>query len=133
MALIGNCTNTVYTAHETETTSEIITLPNGDTETIETPVMIGESTNYDNIYMCVTQISNFNNWYGDQEGNPTKDIVVHFQYAAYESEVARDADKEDYLFWNQTQLDNPDLNSSLYTQMYNQLKAKEGFTNLIDG
>ena len=133
MALIGNCINTVYTAHETETTSEIITLPNGETETIETPVMVGESTNYDNIYLCVTQISNFNNWYGDQEGNPTKDIVVHFQYAVYESEVARDADKEDYLFWNQTQLDNPDLDSSLYSQIYNQLKEKEGFTNLIDG
>lgn len=132
MALTGNCTNTVYTPHETETNSETITLPNGETETIETPVMVGESTNYDNVYMCVTQISNFNNWYGDQEGNPTKDIVVHFQYAAYESEVARDADKEDYLFWNQTQLDNPDLDSSLYSQIYNQLKAKEGFTNLID-
>jgi len=133
MALTGNCTYTTYSNHETETTTETITNTDGTTETIETPVMVEEITNYDNIYMCVTQISNFNNWYGDQEGNPAKDIVVHFQYAVYESEVARNADKEDYLFWNQIQLDNPDLSSSIYTQIYNQLKQKEGFTNLIDG
>jgi hypothetical protein len=114
MALTGNCTFTTYAVNE-----------EGQT--------VGTNTDYTDIYLCITQISNFNNWLGDDEGNPTKDVIVHFQFAGYESESARNSDKEDYLFWDQIQLDNPDLSSSIYTQIYNQLKQKEGFTNLIDG
>lgn len=114
MALIGNCTHTTFSVNE-----------EGET--------IGNDTDYTDVYLCITQISNFNNWHNDEEGNPTKDVIVHFQFAGYESEDARNADKEDYLFWDQIQLDNPDLTNSLYEQMYEQLKQRQGFTNLIDG
>lgn len=114
MALIGNCTFTTYEVNDAGQT-------------------IGTDTDYTDVYLCITQISNFNNWYGNEEGNPTKDVIVHFQFAGYESENARNADKEDYLFWDQIQLDNPDLTTSLYEQMYEQLKQRQGLTNLIDG
>lgn len=125
MALTGNCTNTVYTAHETETITETITFPNGDTETVERPVQIEETTNYNDVYLCITQVENFNYF-----SNGIKQVLYH--YAAYTDLESRNADQQDFLFSANKVLQNYNHEENLYSQIYSDIKTINGLTDLID-
>lgn len=127
MALSGNCTNTVYTSHESETTTETITHSDGTTETITVPVMVATSTDYTNVYLCIKQIEFFHYYNGSE-----KTTNVIYQYAAYTDVATRNADQEDFLFWGNSQLQNHSHTSNLYECIYNEIKTFEGLTNLID-
>lgn len=127
MALSGNCTNTVYTAHESQTTTETITNTDGTTETITVPVMVATSTDYSNVYLCIKQVEFFNYYNGSE-----KTTNVIYQYAAYTDVATRNADQEDFLFWGNSQLQNHSHTSNLYESIYNEIKTFEGLTNLID-
>ena len=125
MALTGNCTNTVYTAHETETITETITFPNGDTETVERRVQIEETTDYNDVYLCITQVENFNYF-----SNSIKQVLYH--YAAYTDLESRNADQQDFLFSGNKVLENYNHEVNLYSQIYSDIKTINGLTDLID-
>lgn len=125
MALSGNCTHIEYTNHETETTTETITQPNGETQTVELPVIVENRTDYSNIYMNIYQIENFNYFALDR-----KQILYH--YAAYTDVESRNADQQDFLFSGNGVLENYDHDENLYSQIYNDIKKIEGLTNLTD-
>jgi len=125
MALTGNCTHTVYTNHETDTTTETITFPNGEIETVEMPVVIATPTDYTDVYLCITQVENFNFF-----SSSTKQVLYH--YAAYTDVESRNADQLDFLFSGNGVLENYDHDANLYSQIYNDIKTIEGLTNLTD-
>lgn len=125
MALTGNCTHIEYTNHETETTTETITFPNGEIETVEMPVQIEENTSYNDVYLCITQVENFNFF-----SSSTQQVLYH--YAAYTDVETRNADQQDFLFSRNRVLENYDHDANLYSQIYNDIKTIEGLTNLTD-
>ena len=127
MALTGNCTHTVYTAHETETTTETITHFDGTSETVEVPVMIATSTDYTDVYVCIKQVENFNYWSDEQNH---KSFI--YQYAAYTDVATRNADQEDFLFWDVGTLQSYNPEGNLYAQIYTEIKTIDGLTDLID-
>jgi hypothetical protein len=127
MALIGNCTHTVYTNHATETTTESVTLSDGKVTTEQVPVIVETPTDYTNIFVCIKQVENINFWDGI---NTHKSI--HYQFAGYTDKATRDADQEDFLFWETSHLISYDHTSNLYEQIYNDIKAQAGFTNLTN-
>lgn len=127
MALIGNCTHTTYSNHETETTTETITNTDGTTETIQVPLVVENETSYNDVYLCIKQVENINFWDGI---NSHKSI--HYQFAGYTDKATRDADQEDFLFWERSHLISYDHTSNLYEQIYNDIKVQAGFTNLTN-
>jgi len=129
MALIGNCSNTKYNASETETTTETITQPDGSSEQVEVPVIVETKTDYTDVYLTVKQVEiiHFINSIGD------KVVNVLYHIAAYTDAETRDADQEDYLFWESGQLPTYDHSKNLYEQLYDYIKTKDGYTNLING
>ncbi len=126
MALIGNCTHTVYTVHETETITETVTQPDGTTETVERSVVLENDTDYNDVYLCITKVDNINFWF--QNHSPK---VILYQYAAYADAETRNADKENFLFRGDGQLINYDYDANLYAQIYNDIKLIQGYSNLI--
>lgn len=127
MALVGNCSNITYTNHKTKTKTETITNSDGTIETYKTPVQIPKVTNYTDVYLCIKQVEFFNSFNGIE-----KILNVVFQYAAYADVKTRNTDQENYLFWNNSQLQNHDHKENLYSSIYNQIKLIEGLTNLTD-
>ncbi len=125
MALKGDCTYIEQINHETETTTETITFPNGDTETVERPVQIEETTNYNDVYLCITQVENFN-YFSDS----IKQVLYH--YAAYSNVESRNADQQDFLFSGNGVLENYDHEGNLYAQIYSDIKTIDGLTDLTD-
>jgi len=134
MALKGNCTHTEYVeSGETEIIS--ITNPDGTEEEREQPIMNSVETEYNDVYVIVKQVEFFQTYVRFEEevpNNTTKLQAVLFQIAGYESKEARDADQENYLFWNPMQLHDYDYNLNLLEQCYNLVRQTEGFTNLIN-
>ena len=135
MALIGNCIFTEYVdSGETETIT--ITHPDGSTEEREEPIMNPVDNEYNDIYLIVKQVEFFqvytNNEGEEVENNSSKVQAVIFHIAGYESREARDADQENWLFWDTMQLDNYDYDLNVYQQCYNKIKETRGFTNLIN-
>jgi len=125
MALIGNCTHTTSTSHPSNMVSETITHPDGTTEVVEVQEQITTVTNYTNVYLSVKQVEIFTFF-----ANNIKHLVVNYQYAAYSDVATRNADQEDFLFWEVGQLETHDHETNLYTQIYNEIKTLEGLTNL---
>lgn len=127
MALTGNLQKIQYTDHETETTTETITQPDGTTQTIEVPVQVATTTSYEDVYLCIKQVELFHNYNGEEK---VENVI--YQYAAYADVETRNANQEDFLFWNNTQLQNHNHSVNLYESIYNEIKTFEGLTNLID-
>lgn len=128
MALIGNCKDIVYTNHETETTEETITQPDGTQETVQVPILVKTETDHTNIYLSIKQIEFITMFIGDM-----KIVAVQYHYAAYSDVETRQADQEDFIFWRSEQLESYDYEGNVYEQIYNEIKTKEGLTELIDG
>ena len=135
MALTGNCTHTEYIdSGETEIITG--TNPDGSTVELEQPIMNPVETEYNDVYVIVKQVEFFQTYNNMEEGIPEntgKIQAVLFQIAGYESKEARDADQENWLFWEPMQLDNYVYSSNLLAQCYNQVKQTEGYTNLTNG
>jgi hypothetical protein len=127
MALSGNCTNTTYSNHESETTTETITNSDGTTQTIEVPVQVATTKSYEDVYLCIKQVEFFHYYNGEEK---VENVI--YQYAAYADVETRNANQEDFLFWNNTQLQNHNHSVNLYESIYNEIKTFEGLTNLID-
>lgn len=127
MALSGNCTHTVYTTHETDTTTETITHFDGSSETVEVPVVIATPTDYNDVYLCIKQVDNFNHW-SDEQNHKS----FTYQYAAYTDVATRNADQEDFLFWDVGTLQSYNPDQNLYAQIYTEIKTINGLTDLID-
>lgn len=125
MALTGNCTHIEYTNHETETTTETITQPNGETQTVEIPVIVENRTDYSNVYLNIFQIENFNFFANDR-----KQVLYH--YAAYSDVESRNEDQMDFLFSGNKVLENYNHEGNLYAQIYSDIKTIDGLTDLID-
>lgn len=125
MALIGNCTHFTYSVHETDTTTETITNPDGTVETVEVPVIVVNSVDYSNVYLCITKIDHLNKWY---ENHSSK--VILYQYAAFVDKETRNSNDGDFLFAGDSHLIDYDHESNLYEQIYNDIKEIEGFQNL---
>ena len=134
MALIGNCSNTTYTDHETDTETTTVTLPDGTATSSEVPVQVANTTDYTGVYLCITQIDNFSNWYAseDESEETQKDVAFIVYYSVYANERTRDLDKYDSLFDGNFVLQNYDHTANLYSQAYTQIKQIEGLTNLTD-
>ena len=128
MALTGNCTHKTFASHETETTTETITLPDGTSEKVTYPLQVATTTSYENIYLCIKQVEFFHFYNGSD-----KTTNVFYQYAVYQDASTRNADQEDFLFWNNSQLQNHSHDANLFESIYNEIKTLEGLTNLIDG
>ena len=116
MALQGNCTHKEYNTV--------------DDEMVVTP------TDYTDVYVMVKQVEFFQT-YQDQslegeEPNIVKHQAVLFQIAGYESKEARDADQEDWLFWEPMELLDYVYSANLLEQCYNKVKGAEGYTELTD-
>jgi hypothetical protein len=133
MALTGNCTHIEYTDHETDTTTETITDVDGNVETFEIPVRVESRTDYNNIYLSVKQIDNFHYYNVDSSQNISKDNVIHYRYAAYDTKLAKAQNQENFLFSEVRQLPNYDHGTNLYAQIYSDIKTIEGLTDLLDG
>lgn len=131
MALIGNCTYTVYTDHETETTTETITMPTGETETVETPVIIETSTDYQDVYLVINFVTIDRRFCNECGGNGVMNML-YYRYAAYSSREAKNNDIEDFLFQDTNVLTDYDFDDNVYSEIYNQIKTLNGLTNLID-
>jgi len=129
MALIGNCSNTKYTQSETETTTETITQPDGSSEEVEVPVIVATKTDYTDVYLTVKQVEIMHSI----DASGTKRVHILYHIAAYTNAATRDADQEDFLFWENGQLPTYDHSKNLYEQLYDYVKTKEGYTNLING
>lgn len=128
MALIGNCSNIIYTSSETETTTETITNTDGTTEIITVPVQVETITSYEDVYLCIKQVEFFHFHDGT---NRVPNII--YQYAAYTDIDTRNTDEENFLFWGNTQLQNHSHTANLYESIYNEIKTFDGLTNLTDG
>jgi hypothetical protein len=125
MALIGKCTYT-YQRDSGETTKQEMLDENGNTIEIDVPVPETVTEDFDDVYLIIKQISHF------QLYNDDKLQVVHFQIAAYLTKEHRNLDQEQWLFWDNIQLDGYDYNKNVFEQCYNQLKNTNGFENLIN-
>lgn len=126
MALIGNCTQTTYTPHPTNVVSETVTHPDGTVETIQTPEQVVTVTNYTNVYLSVKQVEIFTFF-----DNNIKYLIVNYQYAAYSSSATRNANQENFLFWNTGQLNTHNHETNLYDQIYTEISNIAGLGNLI--
>ena len=127
MALIGNCTHTTYSNHETETTTETITNTDGTIETVQVPLIVENETSYNNIYLCIKKVDNLNLWTQD-----SSDKIIMYQFAAYTDKATRNLDQENFLFEDGGQLSGYNHNLNLYEQIYTEIKTLNGFTNLIN-
>ena len=134
MALTGNCSNTTYTDHETDTETVTVTLPDGTSSSSEVPVLVPSTTNYTGVYLCITQIDNFSNWYAseDETQETLKDMAFIVYYSVYTNQRTRDLDKFNSLFDGNFVLQNYNHTENLYSQAYTQIKLIEGLTNLTD-
>lgn len=125
MALEGALTYTHIDYSDTETQDLVITQPDGSSETIQVPKETYRTENYDNVYVYVKSI---------QMHTMTVDGVkkesVHYHMAGYESKETRDADNENFLFFEAHQLINYDHNLNIWSQCYNAIKQREGFSEL---
>tara|TARA_R100000900_G_scaffold128705_1_gene104435 strand:+ start:447 stop:881 length:435 start_codon:yes stop_codon:yes gene_type:complete len=132
MALQGNCIHTEFIdSGETEIVTG--TNPDGSTVEIEQPIMNKTETEYNDVYVIVKQVEFFQTYYQlDEEvpNNSQKVQAVLFQIAGYESKEARDANQENWLFWEPMQLNNYDYNLNLLSQCYNLIKQTQGYTEL---
>lgn len=128
MALIGNCKDIVYTNHETETTEETITYPDGKQETVEVAVLVKTEIDHTDVYLSIKQIEFITSFSED-----IKTVSILYQYAAYNDVETRQADQENFIFWRCEQLETYNYESNVYEQVYNEIKTKEGLTELIDG
>ena len=133
MALTGNCTLKTYTEHESDTTTITETKPDGSTKEVTTPTIIETTTNHENIYLSIKQLDNYHFYALDSENNWHKHTIIHFRFCGYKDQKTRNIDQENYLFSEVENLENYNHDNNLYEQIYNQIKQKEGFTNLIDG
>ena len=126
MALQGPCTYTKMFPTG-EYTYETVELGDGTTEEIEIPVMEERTEEYEELYIIVKQITQYQNY--DQNG---KHIAAHVQFAGYLTSEHRDLDQEDHVLWDYVVLTDYDINSNIYVQCYNHLKTITGFENLTD-
>ena len=127
MALEGELTYTSVTKHPTETETQIITYPNGETSEFEVPKSVYNTKTYDYIYVYVKQIEVFT-W--SEEGIKTTHIGYH--YAGYESKEARENNIEDFLFFANGTLTPFNYDENLWSQCYSHIKEREDFKNLKD-
>ena len=127
MALIGNCKYVTYTDHETDTTNETISFPDGKEIKVEVPVKVKNEVDHSDVYLSIKQIEFFVIVEGGE-----KFTNIHYQYAGYTDVGTRNADQEDFLFWNTLQLQNYDHTQNLYSQIYTEIKLIEGLTNLTN-
>lgn len=132
MALIGNCTHTVISDHPTETVQEKATEYNENGEEISVytaPLQVVNTNSYENIYLVITQIDNRNEIVTN-DGVTTWKKFFEYRYSAYENQTARNNDPDTNLFYGVGSLENYNHTGSLYEQVYNDIKAKDGLTNL---
>jgi len=139
MALQGDIIWTTVEYSETETQDLVITYPDemdvndpnydkkGTSETIQVPKEIYKSNEYTNVYLYVKSIQMHT-----LTINGEKKESVHYHFAGYESKEARDADNEDFLFFDGDQLINYNHDVNLWNQCYDDLKSKENFKNLVN-
>ena len=127
MALQGDITWTFYEVDENETEELILTHPDGSTEVIENPVTKMRTQQFTDVYIYIRSI---------QVHTMTVDNVktehVHFHISGYESKEARDADNDNFLFFENNTLLEYNHNENLWVQCYNFLKQRENFTDLTD-
>jgi|SaaInl5LU_22_DNA_1037371.scaffolds.fasta_scaffold30840_2 hypothetical protein len=127
MALVGNCYNITYSDHPTETKEMIRVLPDG-TEIKETvPVEVENIETYENIYLVITQVENFNYWLGNE-----KEKSIFIFYKAFKSEEDRNLNQDNFLFEKTMSFGDIDLNKPLYSQIYAKIKQQKGFETLVD-
>tara|TARA_E500000318_G_C3392020_1_gene146338 strand:- start:12 stop:434 length:423 start_codon:yes stop_codon:yes gene_type:complete len=139
MALQGDIIWTTVEHSETETQDLVITYPDemdvndpnydkkGTSETIQVPKENLKTNEYTNVYLYVKSIQ----MHTTIENNK-KIEYIHYHYAGYESKEARDADNEDFLFFDSSQLYNYNHDLNLWSQCYNSLKEREQLKDLKD-
>lgn len=127
MALVGNCYNITYSEHPTETEIQTWVLPDGTEGSDIVPKRVEQIETYENIYLVITQVENFNRW-GMNWSNKN---IISF-YRAYESAEIRNENQENYLFEGNIGF-NPNFELPLYGQIYSEIKKIQGFETLIDG
>ena len=132
MALIGNCSNVVYTDSETEFTTETKTTPDGTSVEIQVPVRVRTQTDYTNVYLVVYFIQLDRHYYSvsDESTGYDQVKVVPYRLAAYASEQARNDDPENPLFFGGEILPNYDYDRNVYEQCYEDILTREGLTEL---
>lgn len=141
MALSGNYTHYTEVPSETETVDVLITYPSnlevdhpdyekrGTTETIQQAALVEESTVYENIYLTV-KVASLN---VIEQTSDFKYVELSGFYRIYESEEARNLDKDNYLAeyyinkeFNFSEESNP------YSSLYELIKSQRGAENLIN-
>lgn len=126
MALQGPCTYTKMFPTG-EYTTETVELGDGTTEEREIPVMEERTEEYEELYIIIKQITQYQNY--DQNG---KHIAAHVQFAGYLTAEHRDLDQEDHVLWDYVVLTDYNVDENIYTQCYNHVKTINGFENLVD-
>jgi hypothetical protein len=125
MALQGDITWTFVEYSDTETEDMVITHPDGSEETVQQPKQILRTESWSDVYVYVKSIQVHTITHDN-----TKVEQVLYHYAGYESKEARDADNENFLFFDGGVLFNHDHNLNLWSQCYNNIKEKDNFKDL---
>lgn len=126
MALVGDCFWITYTQHQTDTTLETIEYPDGTVEEVEVPVQIENIETYNDVYLVITQVENFNTWVGED----VNDKTLFSYFRAYQSKADRNNDFDNYLFEGTVSLSFIDFNTNLYAQIYDAIKLETGLDTL---
>ena len=127
MALKGDITWTFAEESKTETEEIKAVYADGTEETIEQPKLVYRSESFTNVYLYVKSIQ-----VHTMTSDNKKEEQVHYHIAGYESKEIRDADNENFLFFTGGHLMNYDRDVNLWEQVYDSLKLKEEFKDLID-
>tara|TARA_S200002703_G_scaffold143295_2_gene136253 strand:+ start:3771 stop:4154 length:384 start_codon:yes stop_codon:yes gene_type:complete len=126
MALQGPCTYT--TEFETgEYTTQTVELGDGTTEEMQIPVMEVRTEEYEDIYIIVKQITQYQNY--DHNG---KHFICAMHMAGYLTPEHRDLDVEDHVLFDVLVLTDYNHEENIFTQCYNHIKTVSGFENLVD-
>jgi len=126
MALQGPCTYTkMFPTGEYNT--ETVELGDGTTEEREIPIMEERTEEYEELYIIVKQITQYQNY--DQN---SKHIAAHVQFAGYLTADHRDLDQEDHVLWDYVVLTDYNVDENLFVQCYNHIKTINGFENLTN-
>ena len=127
MALKGNINWMHVEVSETETEEITLTHPDGTQEVFENPKTVYRYQEYTDVYIYIRSIQTHTMTI---EGVKTEQL--HFHISGHTSKEARDADNDDFLFFENHTVVEYDHNDNLWQTCYNALKQNETYKDLED-
>ncbi len=127
MALKGDLTWLHKEASETETEEITLTHPDGSQEVFNNPVTIMRLEEFTDIYVYIRSIQVHTMTI---DGEKVEHLAFHV--GGYQSKEDRDADNDNFLFFENHSLLEYDRDANIWQTCYNALKTHETYKDLID-